>query len=348
MNKRQKEILLKRYKDEEEFLKELENIYQQALDDVNEKIKILQASDMQSKIYQRQYQEALRDQLEVILNDLQSNEYTRIEDYLKNCYYDAFIGSLYDLQGQSVPLMIPIDQEQVLTALQLESQISEGLYRRLGVDTNLLKKTIAAEISRGIASSLRYADIARNVNNVANTGYSNAKRIVVTEGHRIQIAAALECSKQAKARGANIVNIWDATLDARTRPTHMQLDGQVREVGKYFEVAGKKAKGPGYFGDPAEDCNCRCALLQEAKWALDEAATKDLGNVSEMSAERKAEIARKLNIPVSDLEKYSGQTVPIRAKNYDDFKKQYSQIWNYEGSDLQKEAEARITGYKKK
>lgn len=27
---------------------------------------------------------------------------------------------------------------------------------------------------------------------------------------------------------------------------------------------------PGGFGDPSEDCNCRCCLLQRAKWALSE------------------------------------------------------------------------------
>ena len=27
---------------------------------------------------------------------------------------------------------------------------------------------------------------------------------------------------------------------------------------------------PGGFGDPAEDCNCRCQLLQRARLALDE------------------------------------------------------------------------------
>ena len=58
-------------------------------------------------------------------------------------------------------------------------------------------------------------------------------------------------------------------------------------------------------------------------------------------------ITGKLHIPVSELRLYSGQIIPLKAKSYEDFKRQYNQIWHYEGSDLQKEAEARIAGYKK-
>lgn len=33
---------------------------------------------------------------------------------------------------------------------------------------------------------------------------------------------------------------------------------------------GKTAMFPGDFGDPSEDCNCRCIALTRARWALDE------------------------------------------------------------------------------
>ena len=48
------------------------------------------------------------------------------------------------------------------------------------------------------------------------------------------------------------------------------LDGQIREVKDDFSANGKSAAAPGKFGDPAEDSNCRCAVLQHARWALDE------------------------------------------------------------------------------
>lgn len=62
----------------------------------------------------------------------------------------------------------------------------------------------------------------------------------------------------------------DATLDSNTRDTHRQLDGQIRETDELFVVDTKKAMQSGGFGDPAEDCNCRCVSLTRARWGLDE------------------------------------------------------------------------------
>lgn len=61
-----------------------------------------------------------------------------------------------------------------------------------------------------------------------------------------------------------------STLDGNTRDLHRLLDGQIRDVNELFEVANLKVEAPGMFGDPAEDCNCRCCLLQRARWALDD------------------------------------------------------------------------------
>ena len=90
--------------------------------------------------------------------------------------------------------------------------------------------------------------------------------------------------KRAIARGAEVVKQWDSTLDGKTRPTHRMLDGQIVDVDGYFKSeSGNKALYPGGFGVPSEDCNCRCALLQRAKWALsDEDFTKMNGDTNEL------------------------------------------------------------------
>ena len=60
MNKRQKEVQKKLLNDEEDVLKRLEENYRRALEEIQEKIKILQADELtQSKIYQLEYQRAL-------------------------------------------------------------------------------------------------------------------------------------------------------------------------------------------------------------------------------------------------------------------------------------------------
>ena len=91
--------------------------------------------------------------------------------------------------------------------------------------------------------------------------------------------------------------------------------------------------------------NCRCRSRSDARWALEADETKMLGDVSKMSEERKEEIAKKLGVPVDTLDQYSNQIVPVKAKDYADFKRQYDQLWHYEDSALRKEAEERIAGY---
>ena len=61
-----------------------------------------------------------------------------------------------------------------------------------------------------------------------------------------------------------------STFDGNTRDLHRLLDGQIREIDEPFEAGGIQVDAPGMFGDPAEDCNCRCCLLQRARRALDD------------------------------------------------------------------------------
>lgn len=284
---------------EKAVLKKLEAEYKAALAAINEKVKLFDydisqldaalqtpgldekavarlESMKRSKVYQKQYQEALKGQIGGIVDKLHGDTYSTISEYLNGCYTDGFLGAMYSLYRQGIPLIMPIDQAAVLKAVQLDSKISNGLYTRLGVDSAQLKKVITSEITRGVASSMSYADIARNIRNASSAPLSNCYRIARTEGHRIQQASAADARNAAKKKGADVLKQWDATLDGRTRDTHRLLDGQIRETDEPFEANGKKAMEPGSFGDPAEDCNCRCVALTRARWALDEDELKTL------------------------------------------------------------------------
>lgn len=231
--------------------------------------------NLQSIIYQKQYQEALKAQLEGVLSNLQSNSYATVSDYLTKCYRDGYTGVMYDLQKTGIPIIMPIDQTAVVRAIQTDSKLSKSLYDKMGEDVTYLKKAVRAEVSRGIANGSTWNEVAGKLSrHMANTpfqkAYNNSIRIARTEGHRIQVQSALDAMYIAKSKGADVLKQWDATLDGATREHHQMLDGQIREVDEPFEVGGRKIKAPGMFGDPAEDCNCRCCLLQRARWALDD------------------------------------------------------------------------------
>lgn len=271
MNKRQKEVVQHQLTMEKAVLDALEKEYREALKDINLKIRMLMADPLtQSRIYRLEYQKTLKKQVEAALEKLHSDEYSTIQEYLSASYTDAFVGTMYDIHKQGVPVITPIDQNAAIKAVMTDSKLNKPLYESLGIDVNDLKKAVSAEITRGIATSLTYEEIARNIQFRTSAPLKRAKTIARTEGHRIQQASTEDARQKAKAKGADVVKQWDARMDGKTRPTHRRLDGQIREVDELFEMGGKKAKYPGEFGDPAEDCNCRCVALTRARWALDE------------------------------------------------------------------------------
>ena len=174
---------------------------------------------------------------------------------------------MYDMQGQGVPLIIPIDERQVLTAVQKTGDDFK-LSNKLGVSTKKLKEQVKQELMRGLASQLTYQQIARNISDYGQSDMHRSMNIARTEGHRVQNQARFDSMNAAKSKGANIVKQWDSTLDGATRPEHAELDGQIVEIDEDFTVGGYSAPYPGAFGDPYMDCNCRCAVLQRARWAV--------------------------------------------------------------------------------
>lgn len=271
MNKKEKEVQQVFLNNEKAVLKKLEGNYKVAIAEINNKIDILMArqdANMQHVIYQVEYQKALKTQVQAILETLQTNEFETISEYLAKSYQDGFVGTMYNIQGQGIPLVFPIDQEQVVAAIQHETKLSESLYTALGKDVADLKKKIASEISRGISSGQMYNEIARNISGWAMIPKNNAMRIARTEAHRIQTKASMNACEKAKSKGADVVKQWDSSLDKRTRDSHVRVDGEIRELNEKF------SNGLMYPGDPSggpgEVINCRCALLQRAKWALGE------------------------------------------------------------------------------
>lgn len=313
MNKRQKLVQKRFLNDEEKVIKRLKSVYDQSMKDINGKISVLDSSIgqlqkaydsitdddigdlaraflgskanftpeeaketlqsmIQSKVYQKKYQEGLRKQIGDVLDKMHDQQFKTVSEYLDKCYEEGFVGTIYDLQGQGIPMCFPLDQEQMVRAVQLDSKISQGLYTRLGEDIALLKRRITAEVSRGVSSGMNYQQVAQQLTGKTSIGYTNAVRIARTEGHRIQCQAGMDACHKAKDMGADVVKQWDSTLDGLTRTSHVAIDGEIRELDKPFSNGLMFPSDP--HGAAAEVVNCRCALLQRAKWALSSGFTK--------------------------------------------------------------------------
>ena len=263
MNKYDKEIEQTILDDESYMLKMLETTYTKALADIKVRLRLLQAREQtQSVIYQVNYQLALEQQLNGILEVLKQDTITNVTDFLNQMYEDGYIGLQYSLMKQGIPVITTINQEEVASTL-FQKVAGMTFADRLGVDMNIFKNSVKDEITRGLANGSTYKQIAQQLSFITGENLNKSYRIARTEGHRVVSEAKLTSMKRAKEQGADVVKQWDATLDGDTRKNHRELDGKWVEIDDYFEVNGKKTKAPGKFGRPEEDINCRCDWWKE-------------------------------------------------------------------------------------
>lgn len=318
MNNQQKLVQQEFLNNEQEIIKRLNSMYQDSLSDIETAIKGYYAdiqrltdaindldpndpqraileSQRRSKVYQKQYQETLKAQVSEILDKMNTKQYLSVSDYLNDCYTNGFVGAMYDLHGQGIPLMLPIDQQAMVRAVQLDSKISKGLYTKMGIDVGDLKNRITSTVSRAMATGLSFERCAKDLANQTKIGFNKAVRIARTEGHRIQTTATMDAMTAAKDNGADVLKQWDATLDGNTRESHAMVDGEIRELHQKFSNG---LDYPGSGGKASEVVNCRCALLQRARWALDDDELKTL----------------------QERAKYFGLD---KTQNFDDFKQKY-------------------------
>lgn len=315
MNKAEKAVERAKLDRERAVLKELEAHYEYALQGINERLQVLQAApETQSNVYRISYQKVMRQQVSAILENLHANEYNTLDQYMHDAYTTGYVGAMYSLHSQDVPLLIPINQDAVLKAVQHDTKLKEPLYASLGIDTAQMKKDINRELSRGLASGLTYDEIARNIKQTTKAPLARAKLIARTEGHRIHEESSHDAAVAAKAEGADLVKQWDATLDGDTRPNHKQLDGQIRELDEPFEVGSFKPMHPGGFGKASEDCNCRCVSLHRARWALDEDELAELKKRAETFGLDKSDEFADFEKKYLKASEEAGETAPIPQK----------------------------------
>jgi SPP1 gp7 family putative phage head morphogenesis protein len=89
--------------------------------------------------------------------------------------------------------------------------------------------------------------------------------IVRTEGQRAVVEGQQKAYTKAEEEGIDLVQVWDAALDSRTRPEHGALDGKKKQE------KGWKVPGIGWVTAPLQsgvasfDIHCRCRIRGQIK-----------------------------------------------------------------------------------
>ena len=84
-------------------------------------------------------------------------------------------------------------------------------------------------------------------------------RIIDTEAHRDYNTGVYDAGNESGEEG--LMKEWRTRLDDKVRDAHAYLEGvKVGLNDRFYTYDGPSALYPGGFGDPALDCNCRCAI----------------------------------------------------------------------------------------
>ncbi|WP_320130260.1 phage minor head protein [uncultured Sphaerochaeta sp.] len=159
----------------------------------------------------------------------------------------------YDKFAKSKMLSMP--QKEAIAAIRKD--LGQAIIR--GDSYPVLAKRIANHIG---------VDVKRAKAIYGNKGMAAWSITVArTEGQRVLVEGQDAAYEKARELGCDVIAIWDATLDGRTRAAHAALDGQERNEAKGgWDVPGiGVVSAPLHSGVASFDVNCRCRLRSQVK-----------------------------------------------------------------------------------
>jgi hypothetical protein len=129
---------------------------------------------------------------------------------------------------------------------------------------------VKQNVIRGIMKGDAYEDTAKGLKEVILKDYAWNGNLSGDIGHSYQSDTMQESFDTAEKAGITITKTWVTAGDDRVREDHDALDGQTVGADEKFTIpdgpnAGMQADGPGLFGIPEEDYNCRCWIVAGIK-----------------------------------------------------------------------------------
>lgn len=185
------------------------------------------------------------------------------------------------LIGDQIPGIGSADAEAYLaSAVNRWEYVGDGLWN-----------AARTELLDGFQAGESIPELQARVRKAADVSRKQAEAIARTE-----VIAASNSGSMATARvsGLEMVKVWLATEDARTRPTHRTADGQRRPLAAPFDVGGHSLDFPGDPGGaPEEVHNCRCTVTydipdDEAERGIEEQADRAITRQADIDAARPA------------------------------------------------------------
>lgn len=121
------------------------------------------------------------------------------------------------------------------------------------------RQEFTSAVTQGILQGESVPDIVKRTRSIFGMNRAAAFRAARTATTSAECAGRVSSYRRAERLGIDLMQEWMATVDPRTRPSHVALDGERVAVGEEF------SNGLRFPGDPQgpgrEVYNCRCTLV---------------------------------------------------------------------------------------
>lgn len=146
-----------------------------------------------------------------------------------------------------------------------ENAVAAGMTNDLLPHINTAKdaawnqRRLRSAITQGILKGESIDKIAKRIEGVAGANSKAAIRNARTAVNAAENAGKQAAYEMAEAAGITMTKVWLATIDDRTRDSHVEMDGE--EVGIDEEFSNGLMYPCDPAGDDSEVYNCRCRMV---------------------------------------------------------------------------------------
>ena len=124
------------------------------------------------------------------------------------------------------------------------------------------RQKFTSAVTQGILQGESIPDIVKRTRSIFGMNRAAAFRAARTATTSAECAGRASSYRRAERLGIDLMQEWMATVDPRTRPSHVALDGERVEVGGSWQSEHGPIRYPGDpQAHPSEVYNCRCTLV---------------------------------------------------------------------------------------
>lgn len=124
------------------------------------------------------------------------------------------------------------------------------------------RQEFTSAVTQGILQGESIPDIVKRTRSIFGMNRAAAFRAARTATTSAECAGRVSSYRRAERLGIDLMQEWMATVDPRTRPSHVALDGERVEVGGSWQSEHGPIRYPGDpQAHPSEVYNCRCTLV---------------------------------------------------------------------------------------